>query len=307
MDILLRRRDVYQRLYNCSFYSVDSIPIEERQHKAYGWMLVAMFVVFELLYAPCWFAMAQKKLRQNFCYKLMLIMATFDMLLMPTNILQPGYANIKGYAYCSFPILSYLNGIALFYLWIGNYNWIFEGKKEYFWLALPFITLMYTLIFGHAGTYSVVSGTLFFNPHVDFFPDDDDKYYSYIQFVINTCFSFLVPGVYAIYFINNYKLAQNRPEGMSKSEYSLFFQLLGINITIGSAAMFFVLIQFIEVPTFLMFYPHISWVLISRAPPIVYLTFNKSIQRVLVKKIGLSMIVPSDTHQQQTPANSLAK
>ncbi|KAI6170910.1 Serpentine Receptor, class T [Aphelenchoides bicaudatus] len=321
MDILLRRRDVYQRLYNCSFYSVDSIPIEERQHKAYGWMLVAMFIVFELLYAPCVFAMAQKKLRQNFCYKLMLIMATFDMLLMPTNILQPGYANINGYVYCSFPLLSYFNGIALFCLWIGyatcavilafnrcllysNYNWIFEGEKEYFWLALPFITLTYTLIFGRAGTYSVVSGTLFFNPHVDFFPDDDDKYYSYIQFVINTCFSFLVPGVYAIYFINNYKLAQNRPKGMSKSEYSLFFQLLGINITIGSAAMFFVLIQFIEVPKFLMFYPHISWVLISGAPPI---TFNKSIQRVLVKKIGLSKIVPSDTHQQQTPANSLAK
>ncbi|KAI6170907.1 hypothetical protein M3Y97_01103500 [Aphelenchoides bicaudatus] len=239
MDIFLRRRDYYQKHYNCSFYSVDSIPIEERQHKAYGWMLVAMFIVFELLYAPCVFAMAQKTLRKNFCYKLMLIMATFDMLLMPTNILQPGYANLNGYTYCSFPLFSYLNGIALFSLWIGyvnaalilafnrcllysNYNWIFKGRWEYFWLSLPFVTLIYTLFFGHASTYSVVSGALFFNPHVDYFADIQNNYPVNIHLVANSLFTVLTPTVYVIFFANNYKLAKSRPSGVTKSEYSTF-------------------------------------------------------------------------------------
>ncbi|KAI6170908.1 hypothetical protein M3Y97_01103600 [Aphelenchoides bicaudatus] len=322
MDVVLRRRDFYHQMYNCSFYSVDSIPIERRKHVAYGCFLIALFIIFELLYAPCLFAMVQKKLRQYFCYKLMIIMTVFDMLLMPMNVLFPAYANLKGLAYCSFPLLSCFNGITLVAFWIGyataamvlalnrclsysKYIWIFKGRYELFWLALPFLTTSYVLLFGRFCVYSVISGAWFFNPHVDYYPDPTNKYHPFFHLFANVSFTVFVPAVYFIFFLSNYKLASNREHGMNKSEYSLFFQLLGINITIASAAFSTVVIQYIQLPQFLTTYTHLSWVFVSGTPPFVYLAsvlwiYNKSIQRILMGKLGLKRVSPSHAYQQDT-------
>lgn len=48
MDIMLRQKEVYERMYNCNFYSVDMIPLEQRKHPAYGVFLITLFVVFEV-------------------------------------------------------------------------------------------------------------------------------------------------------------------------------------------------------------------------------------------------------------------
>lgn len=46
---------------------------------------------------------------------------------------------------------------------------------EYFWISLPFIATLFVFIFGRAGIYSTVSGGLFFNPHIDYFDDVENK------------------------------------------------------------------------------------------------------------------------------------
>jgi hypothetical protein len=57
-----------------------------------------------------------------------------------------------------------------------DYYWIFEGKhKERFWIVLPFFFTLYMFFFGRMAIYSTVSGALFFNPHVDYYPDPENK------------------------------------------------------------------------------------------------------------------------------------
>jgi len=36
MDLYFFHHDEYERLYNCSLYNIDQIPVEKRQHKIPG-------------------------------------------------------------------------------------------------------------------------------------------------------------------------------------------------------------------------------------------------------------------------------
>ncbi|CAK5037836.1 unnamed protein product [Meloidogyne enterolobii] len=49
MDIyLFKPYVVYQRLYNCSLYRIDDIPLEKRQKIFLGVVFVILFLVFEV-------------------------------------------------------------------------------------------------------------------------------------------------------------------------------------------------------------------------------------------------------------------
>lgn len=48
MDVLLFHRAEYERLYNCSAYSIDKIPLEQRQHPILGYSILALFAVYEV-------------------------------------------------------------------------------------------------------------------------------------------------------------------------------------------------------------------------------------------------------------------
>lgn len=88
MELYLVRHDLYDRLYNCSFYDVNSISIEQRQHKVFGALFIALALISEVaielrgrqmvlvqrnvvqvLYVPC--AISIWKHRENSCYKIM--------------------------------------------------------------------------------------------------------------------------------------------------------------------------------------------------------------------------------------------
>lgn len=58
--------------------------------------------------------MLKKQVRQNFCYKLMLEMALYDVLTLPLTALLPGIYSMNGYMFCSFPVLSYMTGGVIF-------------------------------------------------------------------------------------------------------------------------------------------------------------------------------------------------
>jgi hypothetical protein len=49
MDIYLWKPEEYQRLYNCSFYKIEEIPLEKRQHIFLGICFVLLFFLFEVI------------------------------------------------------------------------------------------------------------------------------------------------------------------------------------------------------------------------------------------------------------------
>ena len=48
MDKFLFHYDEWYQLYNCSWYDVDSLPLETRQHKVAGWVAMTLTVIFEV-------------------------------------------------------------------------------------------------------------------------------------------------------------------------------------------------------------------------------------------------------------------
>jgi hypothetical protein len=41
-------KERWTRQYNCSFYSVEDVPLEKRQHLIYAGIVLTLFVVYEV-------------------------------------------------------------------------------------------------------------------------------------------------------------------------------------------------------------------------------------------------------------------
>lgn len=48
MEMFIFHRDEYNRLYNCSLYSVEDVPIEKRQSVLLGYMFMVLFTIYEV-------------------------------------------------------------------------------------------------------------------------------------------------------------------------------------------------------------------------------------------------------------------
>uniref|UniRef100_A0A1I7RTK0 G protein-coupled receptor n=1 Tax=Bursaphelenchus xylophilus TaxID=6326 RepID=A0A1I7RTK0_BURXY len=110
MDLYFRRHSEWLLYYNCSFYDPDSWPREERVSKAAAWVFYVSGVIEAILYLLIIYVLCDKKLRQNFCYRLMLLMALFDLFLIPAITFATGYFLYYGMVYCDHPVLIYFIG-----------------------------------------------------------------------------------------------------------------------------------------------------------------------------------------------------
>jgi hypothetical protein len=48
MEQLVLNTDDFRQFYNCSFYNVDSVPLEQRQHVLLGIVFVVISVIEEV-------------------------------------------------------------------------------------------------------------------------------------------------------------------------------------------------------------------------------------------------------------------
>ncbi len=112
MELYLFRPSTFRRHYNCSFYSVDDVPLEQRTHPKLGAALIFFSLLFEALYLPC-LAVIYRHLRQSSCYKFMLYIGVVDLLTLPFNGFLTGLLAVEGAVYCSHPTLIFHVGIYL--------------------------------------------------------------------------------------------------------------------------------------------------------------------------------------------------
>ncbi|KAI6239897.1 hypothetical protein M3Y99_00522100 [Aphelenchoides fujianensis] len=243
--------------------------------------------------------MLNKHVRQSFCYKLMIEMAIYDMITLPLTALLPGIFSMQGWMFCSHPTISYMGGTIIFPLWIGyslcslilsinrclslsRYKVLFEGPtRELFWILLPPAVSIVVALFGQSITYNSILGAWFFNPHLGYFEDTVGAYPSDLQFYNNIAFCIILPVVYVLFFLNNYALSRKRVSGMSGKEYRLFIQTLIINFTIAGAAAGYMLMQYLSLPEYFIAFSHVAWIIVEGAPPVVYLTMNETIRKII--------------------------
>jgi hypothetical protein len=157
---LFEHETTYTRLYNCSSYSVDKVPLAQRQHTALGALLIVLFVMFELLYIPCLLAISRHL--QHTSFKIMFYIGVLDIFGLLITGLVTGLYAIEGAVFCSHPTQIYWMGVVGFFLWLAESStelilafnrcvdtWspyvgrvLFDGRRTYIWLAL--VSVIYT-------------------------------------------------------------------------------------------------------------------------------------------------------------------
>ncbi|KAI6177869.1 hypothetical protein M3Y97_00954100 [Aphelenchoides bicaudatus] len=110
MEVFFFEPQTYQRLYNCSFYDVNSIPIEKRQNLVLGSIVLLCYFVFFSLYSLVVYAMLRSQYRNQETYRLMIFLGIIHCLGLQTCGLATGIFAIKGYVFCSNPYIIYFFG-----------------------------------------------------------------------------------------------------------------------------------------------------------------------------------------------------
>ncbi|CAD5214021.1 unnamed protein product [Bursaphelenchus okinawaensis] len=309
MDLMLRRREFFEAHYNCTFYNTSAVPDELKRQPRYGGFLFGISVVYIVLYIPCLYAMTRRELYSNPCYKIMTQMAICDLMTIPITGLLSGYLSYYGIMYCDARLLNNVVGTVLLGVWMA-YSWAavilainrishltyksswFEGNRVYYWLAMPLAIGIASAVFGNPVAYSSIMGSYTFNPFIESVVDVDNIYAMPSHTADNLTFSIVLPSIYIFFFVKHRSLLKIQSHSSAqKKDYSLFMQCFLISICITMAATGYTFIQFLGLPPWVGQISHVLWLLVQGSPPIVYLSMNHSIQRILLETAGIAVSV----------------
>ncbi|KAI1700708.1 serpentine type 7TM GPCR chemoreceptor srt domain-containing protein [Ditylenchus destructor] len=199
MNVLLLYPKEYQRLYNCTFYKVDDVPFEHRQHLFTGIALISLFVFFEVLYIPCVFTLY--KLTSQSTYKTMFVIGLTDLVGLFVIGFLSGYFSLVGAVFCSHPNFIYITGCLLAICW-GNASmsstllafsrcvgiWkpslakiLFDGNRTWFWHLIIFGYVLYYSLLNTPLLYTSMETAWIYNPHHGYLEGVNDLYGSVVE------------------------------------------------------------------------------------------------------------------------------
>lgn len=190
MEIFLFEHDTtYARLYNCSLYIVDAVPLSERSHPILGSLLITLFIVLEALYIPCIWAISRHM--EHVSYKLMFCIGVLDMAALWSVGLASGVFTVEGAVFCSHPTANYWLGIAAQFFWLAESctefllalnrcidSWyprladaLFEGWKVWLWMTVAIAYAFSVVYFCKTILFSSIYVSWYFNPHLGYIDD----------------------------------------------------------------------------------------------------------------------------------------
>ncbi|KAH7711979.1 Protein SRT-52 [Aphelenchoides avenae] len=325
MEIYLVRHDLYDRLYNCSFYDVNSISIEQRQHKGFGALFIALSLVFEVLYVPC--AISIWKHRENSCYKIMLYIAVNDMCCLWICGFLNGYFAFTGAVFCSYPSIIYLAGNIGFTIWISESTaelvlalnrcvamsspkWeriLFKGSRTWVWLLVPTLYAMYSCWFTIPIVFSGIYMSWFLNPHVGYFDDPQQTYVSALQvghnylIIIGFVVTYSAFGILLLLKSAKISAAQEHFSNRASNSYArkmTFVQVAVISVVHVIGAGIYTYQQFFRVTQEVIYLGQFAWLMIHGIPPVIYLIMNKTIRTDTTRMLG--RLMPAQHQAQST-------
>uniref|UniRef100_A0A915D9F1 Opsin n=1 Tax=Ditylenchus dipsaci TaxID=166011 RepID=A0A915D9F1_9BILA len=176
MNVLIFHPQEFEFHYNCSGYSVESIPLEIRRHKFDAICLILIFLNLEIIYILCLYAISRPQNIKASSYKLMFCLGVAEMAGISITGLVSGIFNFLGVTYCSNPTINYFFGSAATGIWYfeaqisvvlafnrclsmtSTYSSraLFHGKKFYLWILIPLTIAFLMLWFTPPVVYSSV-------------------------------------------------------------------------------------------------------------------------------------------------------
>uniref|UniRef100_A0A914LMI8 Serpentine Receptor, class T n=1 Tax=Meloidogyne incognita TaxID=6306 RepID=A0A914LMI8_MELIC len=296
MNLFLFDPNGYEKLYNCSAYKVEDVPIEKRQDIVWGLIFVIMFILYELLYLPCIYSIT-KHLDQA-CYKFMLFIGIVDIICLPVCALIHGYFAITGAVFCSHPTFIYLAGSFGFFFWVIESSgdiilavnrcvevispiWgerLYNGKRAWLWMLPPMIYGLYVLFYTKPILFSGIYFAWFFNPHVGYIDDFGLVYNNPIQTFHNWLVTFGLSSSYIVFTTVFFIRATRGNNRTSLAQKMSFLQVLAISIVNIATGLIYIYMQFFRISEAIIYIASLMWVTAHGLPSLIYLFMNKTIR-----------------------------
>nr|CAD2171729.1 unnamed protein product [Meloidogyne enterolobii] len=299
MELLLFRPTDYARLYNCTNFNANLVPYENRVHQFHSWMLIFLFVIFELLYIPCMLSMY--KHLSNPCYKLLFYIGVTDMLVMLMNGLETGILGLMGAVFCDYPTLIYTSGSIGLSLWFAETSAelllainrclellnpklahdIFKGNRTWWLTVVPSIYAVVLSLFTAPILFTGLYFSWFFNPYVGYNDDFGKIYYNHAHTIHDTFVIFGLSAIYITFSVlltirtNSYSTSTHQPTFAQKMT---FMQVVIISFFNAMAAGIYIYMQTVRISDAIIIAGTYAWLFAHGIPPVIYLILNKTIR-----------------------------
>ncbi|EGT44044.1 hypothetical protein CAEBREN_20036 [Caenorhabditis brenneri] len=253
-------------------------------------------IILILLYIPCFVVMLTSKSR-NPAFRIMIILAVFDMINLSVNSVSTGIFDIFGISFCQYPRLIFIIGC------IGDGTWMagcsacillamdrcveinskfflsFLFHKNYF-RGVQFVVAaywFYAVMFCKPLLFSAEYSSWFFDPKIG----KDPKLYHNIAHTVNnlvvsaatTCLY-----IYMCLFLYYKKGKVNNSMWVNRNRNQVVLQAIIICSFHAAAAYIYVYMQFFYSPKLLILLGQLTWQWSNGCFCIVYLTINRSIR-----------------------------
>ncbi|CAO4378761.1 unnamed protein product [Caenorhabditis nigoni] len=295
-------------LYNCSGLT----PEEWSKEKGYprpiaGTIDMTYGITMNILYLPILSVMFEPENFKMSCFKIMIFLGIVDMLALWVNSIITGFLAYQGAVYCTYPNLIYITGMAGLGLWCCSCiiamslvinrlldltkeslcKFLFDGWRTYAILTLPIIYGSYFVFFTTPIAFSSYHLTWFFDPLIF---ENKTQEYTNIPHGFNNLLVVAVTCLLYASFCCVLGEKVREIEGPTKNSSlstQIFFQSALICAVNQVASVIYVIMNFIEVPLWLIMLGHMLWQTGHGAPVFIYLGLNKTIRTGVLKRLGI--------------------
>ncbi|CAO4378354.1 unnamed protein product [Caenorhabditis nigoni] len=241
------------------------------------------------------------------CYKIMSLLAIVDILSVLCSCIITGWLAYQGAVYCSYPNLIYIVGMAEMGLWCGSCviavilvtnrlldlilpnlgSFVFGGNRTFFILIIPILYGLYFVFFTTPVCFTSEYHAWFFDPMI--FKDKEAEYAN-IPHIFNNFFVVLSTTLlYAVFCCALcLKLKTTGKQSQSRNvSTQIFFQSAMICAVNMSAAIIYVIMNYIVIPYWMILLGTFMYQLGNCAPVLIYWKFNKTLRNGVLGRIRL--------------------
>ncbi|KAK0401685.1 hypothetical protein QR680_015916 [Steinernema hermaphroditum] len=310
MELYLFRHKTWEKLYSCDHLTPQEWKEKRVARVPHGIFSIAFSAVALMLYIPCLRVLKRKDFMQNTCYKIMFYLGIVDVMSQLLDGFLMGYFLIVGALFCDMPHFMFLTGTLTFATWgvqcalclllavnrfvdlcIGrNANEaLFSGSRTNIWCALAACYGIILVFVPPTLVFSSTLGSLFYDPYVGFeniTEVDRSWYFNPIMGINNIA---TVSSLFVLYtaMLITITLKSMRSGGNVHIQISIFYQAALICLLNAVPALEYLYMQFFSAPQWLIAAGHFGWQASNGGPAFIYVFFNKTIQRNVLKMFGM--------------------
>ncbi|KAI6233959.1 hypothetical protein M3Y99_00849100 [Aphelenchoides fujianensis] len=306
METFLFDHERYERFYNCSFYSVDSIPLEDRRHEYWGVFFLTFYAIGFSSYLVCLGAMLASEKRKEASIQLMFLLGCIHCIGLQTSGLLVGIWTIQGAVFCSHPTVSYVVGcicswcastltsqilginrcLMLFNRSFAEYA--FSGWRRVVWMSLPFFFFVYLCGWTAPPVFSSLLMAYVFNAHVGY-SNDYGAVYKNLPNTVNNLLvcgtELLICGSLIVLYLRATRSSSHEERKAADRDKRFYIQVLLVGIIHFIASLTYVLIQFFPVTNHkeVIIMASTFYLFSQGAPPLIYITVNQTLRNQILK------------------------